>query len=82
VGWDLYSIEEKEILSRGHSLLSIDISITTPTGTYARITPRSGLAVKNMIGIGTGVINTDYRGEVKVLLFNHGKQSFLIKDGD
>jgi dUTPase len=35
-----------------------------------------------MIGIGAGVIDTDYRGEVKVLLFNHGKQPLLIKDGD
>jgi dUTP pyrophosphatase len=38
--------------------------------------------VKNMIGVGAGVIDVDYRGEVKVLLFNHGKQSFLVKDGD
>jgi dUTP pyrophosphatase len=35
-----------------------------------------------MIGVGAGVIDMDYRGEVKVLLFNHGKQSFLVKDGD
>jgi dUTP pyrophosphatase len=82
VGWDLYSTQEKEIPSRGHSLLSTGISITIPQGTYARITPRSGLVVKNMIGIGAGVIDTDYRGEVKVLLFNHGTQPFFIKDGD
>jgi dUTP pyrophosphatase len=35
-----------------------------------------------MIAIGAGVIDMDYRGEVKVLLFNHGKQPFTIKDGD
>jgi dUTP pyrophosphatase len=38
--------------------------------------------VKNMIGIGAGVISADYRGEVKVLLFNHRKQSFFIKDSN
>jgi dUTP pyrophosphatase len=81
-GHDLYSIEEKEILSGGSSLISTGISITIPNGTYARIAPRSRLAVKNMIGVGAGVIDVDYRGEVKVLLFNHGPQSFLVKGGD
>jgi deoxyuridine 5'-triphosphate nucleotidohydrolase len=81
-GWDLYSTQQKEILSGGHSLITIDISITVPWGTYAQIAPRSGLAVKNMITTGAGVINADYRGEGKVLLFNHGKQPFLIKNGD
>jgi dUTP pyrophosphatase len=70
------------MLSRGHSLISTGISIAIPSGTYARIIPRSGLVVKNMIGIGAGIIDTDYRGEVKVLLFNHRKQSFCIKDGN
>jgi dUTP pyrophosphatase len=81
-GWDLYSIQEKEILSGGYSLITSGISIAVLQGTYARIAPRSGLAVKNMIATGAEVINADYRGEVKVLLFNHGKQPFLIKDDD
>jgi deoxyuridine 5'-triphosphate nucleotidohydrolase len=81
-GHDIYSIEEKEIPSGGSPPISTGISITIPNGTYARIAPRSRLAVKNMIGVGAGVIDADYRGEVKVLLFNHRKQSFLVKDGD
>jgi dUTP pyrophosphatase len=81
-GWDLYSIEEKEIPSGGYFLVSIGISIAIPQGTYTWIVPRSGLVVKNMIEIGAGVINTDYRGEVKVLLFNHRKQPFPIKDSN
>jgi dUTP pyrophosphatase len=81
-GWDLYNTQEKEIPSGGHSLITTGISITIPQGTYTQIVPRSGLVVKNMIAIGVGVIDADYRGEVKVLLFNHGKQPFLIKDGD
>ena len=41
-----------------------------------RIAPRSGLAVKNFIDTGAGVIDADYRGQVKVLLFNHGEVDF------
>lgn len=47
-----------------------------------RIAPRSGLAVKNFIDTGAGVIDADYRGEVKVLLFNHAETEFEVKEGD
>lgn len=51
-------------------------------GSDGRIAPRSGLAVKNFIDTGAGVIDADYRGEVKVLLFNHAEEPFAIKEGD
>ena len=47
-----------------------------------RIAPRSGLASKNFIDTGAGVIDADYRGQVKVLLFNHSETDFKIKTGD
>lgn len=47
-----------------------------------RIAPRSGLAAKHFIDTGAGVIDEDYRGEVKVLLFNHAETDFEIKEGD
>ena len=47
-----------------------------------RIAPRSGLASKNFIDTGAGVIDADYRGQVKVLLFNHGETDFEISEGD
>jgi deoxyuridine 5'-triphosphate nucleotidohydrolase len=47
-----------------------------------RIAPRSGLASKNFIDTGAGVIDADYRGQVKVLLFNHAETEFKIKIGD
>jgi dUTP pyrophosphatase len=53
-----------------------------PTGYYARVAPRSGLAVKNFIDVGAGVIDEDYRGDVKVLLFNFGETDFEVKIGD
>jgi dUTP pyrophosphatase len=53
-----------------------------PAGTYGRIAPRSGLAWKNSIDVGAGVIDEDYRGNVGVILFNHGDKDFDIKAGD
>ena len=51
-------------------------------GNYGRIAPRSGLAVRNAIHVGAGVVDADYRGEVKVLLFNHSDEAFEVKEGD
>ena len=51
-------------------MVSTGISIAVPFGYYGRIAPRSGLACKNFIDVGAGVIDCDYRGEVKILLFN------------
>ena len=63
-------------------LIETQISIATPPGTYGRIAPRSGLAAKNMIATGAGVIDADYRGVVLVLLFNHSDEDFKVKQGD
>ena len=51
-------------------------------GCYGRIAPRSGLAHKNFIDVGAGVIDSDYRGNVGVILFNFGEQDFEVKKGD
>ena len=77
-GYDLYSAEA----AHGQGLVSTDISIIVPIGTYGRVAPRSGLAVKHGISTGAGVIDADYRGEVKVVLFNHSEKDFEIKEGD
>ena len=53
-----------------------------PYGNYGRIAPRSGLAAKHMIDVGAGVIDADYRGELKVLLFNLGDTDFQVKAED
>lgn len=81
-GYDLYSSEEAVIPAQGQGLVATDISIIVPVGTYGRVAPRSGLAVKHGISTGAGVIDADYRGEVKVVLFNHSKKDFEIKKGD
>src|SRR5437588_3761461 len=62
--------------------VSTGIAIATPPGTYARIAPRSGLAAKYSIDIGAGVIDQDYRGEIKVILINHSKYPYQVRPGD
>ena len=58
------------------------LSIAIPENTYARIAPRSGLAVKKFLDTGAGVVDYDYRGEVGVVLFNHSEEDFEVKVGD
>ena len=60
----------------------ITLASAIPEGVYGRIAPRSGLAAKHMIDIGAGVIDPDYTGEVKVVIFNHSNNDFVIKKGD
>ena len=65
-----------------HCNRSIETSLTDFGCVDGRIAPRSGLASKHMIDTGAGVIDADYRGQVKVLLFNHGEKDFEVKEGD
>ncbi|KAF4510765.1 hypothetical protein G6O67_002633 [Ophiocordyceps sinensis] len=81
-GYDLYAAKDTTVPARGKVLVDTDISIAVPAGTYGRIAPRSGLASKHFIDTGAGVIDADYRGQVKVLLFNHADADFDIKEGD
>lgn len=81
-GYDLYAAAATTIPARGKALVSTQLAIATPQGTYGRIAPRSGLAAKHFIDTGAGVIDADYRGEVKVLLFNHAEADFKVEVGD
>ena len=65
-------------------LVPTGISIELPEGYEAQVRPRSGLAIKHQIGIlnSPGTIDSDYRGEVKIVLTNFGKQPFAIRRGD
>ncbi|KAI1093666.1 dUTP diphosphatase [Rostrohypoxylon terebratum] len=81
-GYDLYASQATTIPARGKALVETDISIAVPANTYGRIAPRSGLAAKHFIDTGAGVIDADYRGPVKVLLFNHADTDFAVAEGD
>ena len=81
-GYDLYSAEVGVIPAHGMALLDTKISVALPEGTYGGIARCSGLASKFMINVGAGVINADYHGSIKVLLFNHSGYNFTIQKGD
>ncbi|XP_076285218.1 deoxyuridine 5'-triphosphate nucleotidohydrolase-like isoform X2 [Lasioglossum baleicum] len=81
-GYDLRSAYEYTVPARGKELVKTDLQIEVPEGTYGRIAPRSGLAWKNSIDVGAGVIDADYRGNVGVVLFNFGNEDFKISPGD
>jgi dUTP pyrophosphatase len=81
-GADLKSSDSTIVPARGKALVPTGLSIALPEGYVALIWPRSGLAVKNSIDCGAGVVDATYRGEIKVLLFNHSDESFIIEPGD
>lgn len=85
-GMDLYAnVQQDIILKPGErKLISVGIMIDIPVGFEAQIRPRSGLAYKNGITVlnAPGTIDSDYRGEIKVLLINHGQENFTIKRAD
>lgn len=80
-GYDIYSSEEMIILPSQRRLVDTGFSMAFEENMYARIAPRSGLAVKG-IDVGAGVIDSDYRGPVKVLLINNSPTDFKVNVGD
>lgn len=80
-GMDLYSIEESTILSGETKLIKTGISIQLPKNTEAQVRPRSGLALKHSITVlnSPGTIDEGYRGEIGVILINHGKETFKVE---
>lgn len=82
-GADLHSIESLTIGPKERACVSTGISLEIPEGYYGRVAPRSGLAYKNGIDVLAGVIDSSYRGELKVILYNSDNQKyFKISQGD
>ena len=81
-GADLTASEKKVIPARDRALVATGIRLEIPEGHVGLIWPRSGLAFKKGIDCGAGVIDSHYRGEIKVLLFNHSDNDFTIEPGD
>lgn len=85
-GMDLRAAVESEmVLHPGETaLVPTGIAIALPEGFEAQVRPRSGLAAKHQIGVlnAPGTIDADYRGEVRVILTNFGRQDFLVRRGD
>lgn len=80
-GMDLYSIEKVIIPKNETRLIKTGISIELPHMTEAQVRPRSGLALKHSITVlnSPGTIDEGYRGEIGVILINHGKEDFVVE---
>ena len=85
-GMDLMAFIESSIniKSQESALIPTGISIAIPGDTEVQIRPRSGLAVNSSISVlnTPGTIDSDYRGEIKIILFNHGKKDFVVNNND
>ena len=85
-GMDLMAFIKKpiDIKPQSSALISTGLSVAFSEDFEIQIRPRSGLAAKNNISIlnTPGTIDSDYRGELKILIFNHGKKDFKVNSGD
>jgi dUTP pyrophosphatase len=81
-GADLSAAESVTLAPGGRAAVSTGISVEIPPGHVGLVWPRSGLAVRHGLDTLAGVIDSDYRGEVKVVLVNHGLEPFTIAVGD
>ena len=85
-GVDLSAFLDKEIVIKPNSseLIPTGLQVAIPEELEIQIRPRSGLAAKESIGVlnSPGTIDSDYRGELKIILFNHGNKDFIINNGD
>lgn len=81
-GYDLVSVEAVSIPPGRRALIDTGLAVAIPEDHYGRIAPRSGLAVKAGVNLGAGVVDSGYRGPVKVLVFNHGVGHFVVAPGD
>ena len=85
-GMDLMALLKEPIILKPNSscLVPTGLAVAFPNNFEIQIRPRSGLAAKKNISVlnTPGTIDSDYRGEIKVILFNHGKNNFLINNKD
>ena len=85
-GMDLIAFIDKSVTIKPREtfLVPTGLSVAFPRNYEIQIRPRSGLAAKNKISVlnTPGTIDSDYRGEIKVILYNHGEKEFIVNNGD
>jgi dUTP pyrophosphatase len=83
-GFDLHSVDEKTIKAGERDVVKTGLAVALPKGYELQVRPRSGLALKNGITVlnTPGTVDSDYRGELMVILLNTSKEDFVIKKGD
>lgn len=80
-GLDVCAIEELMIGRKQRATARTGLAVAIPPGFYGRVAPRSGLAVKNGLDVLAGVIDSDYRGEICVVLYNTGDETIELPAG-
>lgn len=83
-GFDFHSIEDKTLAPGDRALVKTGLSIALSFGYELQIRPRSGLAFKHGVTVlnAPGTVDSDYRGEVMVLLINHGNEAYTVAKGE
>ena len=80
-GLDVCSVEDIELGPRQRTMAKTGLAVAIPPGFYGRIAPRSGLASKHGLDVLAGVIDSDYRGEIRCLLYNTGDEPIKLAAG-
>jgi dUTP pyrophosphatase len=82
-GVDLMAATEVLLEPGAHAAIPTGLRLALPEGTEAQVRPRSGLALRHAVTVlnAPGTIDSDYRGEIKVILINHGRESFQVQRG-
>ena len=80
-GFDMYASANATLQPWSRQWVNTGVKLAIPEGYYGHVLPRSGLAAKG-IDVGAGIIDSDYRGEVKVLLINNNSNEFNVQKGD
>ncbi len=82
-GFDIYACETQQVWARRPTLIKTGLKIAVPEGYEAQVRPRSGLALKHCLTVlnSPGTIDEDYRGDLGVILMNHGTESFKVTAG-
>lgn len=79
---EVTGLRKKRLLPGQRAAIDTGIKVAIPEGYYGRVAPRSGLAFKHGIDVLAGVIDSDYRGELKVILLNTGDEDVVIEHGE
>ena len=80
-GLDLCSIGDVELQPKQRATVPTGLAVAIPPGFYGRVAPRSGLAAKNGLDVLAGVIDSDYRGEIRCVLYNTGEETISLPAG-
>jgi len=82
-GWDLFAVEDTQILAKDRKVVPVGLTLAyLEPGYWLGVGSRSGLSFKHGILAHPGVIDQNYRGDLGVLLYNHGNENYIVKKGD